>query len=81
MTFDDMADMTDVGRKPLYSVPDAARVLGYSPSLLYGEIERGRLGAMKPQGARRGIKMRAEWLDAWMDGNTAFAVERKEGTE
>ena len=70
MTFDDMADMTPVGRKPLYSVLDAAKVLGYSPSLFYGEIESGRLKAMKPQGARRGIKMRAEWLDGWMDSNT-----------
>ena len=70
MTFDDMAGMTAVGRKPLYSVLDAAKVLGYSPSLIYSEIEHGRLKAMKPQGARRGIKMRAEWLDGWMDSNT-----------
>jgi excisionase family DNA binding protein len=54
---------------PWIDVNEAARRARCGVKLLYREIRAGRLQAARV-GGRRELRLRAEWIDAWLSAQT-----------
>lgn len=58
--------------KPWLTVKDAAAHTGLSTDTIYTACERGELCHVRVSG-RRSIRMRAEWIDAWLEQHSHAA--------
>lgn len=58
--------MADSGASPWLTLRDGAAYARVSAATLRREIAAGRLRAARV-GGRRSIRLRAEWLDAWLE--------------
>jgi excisionase family DNA binding protein len=56
---------------PWIGVKEAARRARCGVKLLYREIRAGRLQAARV-GGRRELRLRAEWVDAWLRASTTM---------
>jgi excisionase family DNA binding protein len=54
---------------PWLTVSEAAGRARCGPKLIYREVQAGRLQAAKV-GGRRELRIRAEWVDAWLLAQT-----------
>ena len=63
--------LVDTGQiaTPWIDVNEAARRARCGVKLLYREISAGRLQAARV-GGRRELRLRAEWIDAWLSAQT-----------
>jgi excisionase family DNA binding protein len=57
---------------PWIGVNEAARRARCGVKLLYREIRAGRLQAARV-GGRRELRLRAEWIDAWLNAQTTVS--------
>jgi len=55
-----------VHESPWMTIREAARYARCGPKTLYREVRQGRLRAARI-GGRREIRLRAEWLDSWLE--------------
>ena len=64
----------DTGQTPTpwIDVNEAARRARCGVKLLYREIRAGRLQAARV-GGRRELRLRAEWIDAWLSAQTTVS--------
>lgn len=69
VTFDEAAQAVGLPQKLFYTVPEVAQVTGWSYSAILNEVKEGRLKAKRPEGARRGYKVRGEWVDEWSEAD------------
>ena len=61
------ARMTTPGGSPWITVHEAARRARCGVKLIYREFRAGRLKAVRV-GGRRELRLRSEWIDAWLLG-------------
>ena len=58
-----------------FTVKDAAQYASLSPDVIYVACERDELRHVRVSG-RRTIRLRAEWLDAWLERHARGPVDR-----
>ncbi len=54
-----------------YTVAEVSAQTGIPKRTLYDAIKAGRLRAVTPNGSRRGMRVRAEWVEEWLSHETA----------
>ena len=64
-----LVDTATESTTPWIDVNEAARRARCGVKLLYREIRAGRLQAARV-GGRRELRLRAEWIDAWLSAQT-----------
>lgn len=62
------------------TVQDAATYAAVSPDTIYTACERGDLRHVKV-GGRKAIRLRAEWIDGWLERHAIGGAERERGGE
>ena len=62
------------GSTPWLTVREAARYASLSIDTIYTACERGELRHARVSG-RRTIRLRTEWIDAWLERHTRFEGE------
>lgn len=67
MRFSDVAQAIGMPVKLAYTVSEAAQVTGVPVSMLYEEIKDGRLHCLLTTGRKKGMLLRPEQVDRWMD--------------
>ena len=66
--------MPKVTETPWRTVKDAAKRAKTGEKLIYREVTAGRLKAARV-GGRRELRLRDEWIDAWLEASTAAPRE------
>lgn len=61
------------GGRPWLTVAEAAGYLGVNPDFVYDACALGKLQHVRLDG-RRSIRLRREWLDAWMEKHRQLAA-------
>jgi excisionase family DNA binding protein len=61
--------------KPWLTVGEGADYAGVSRDTIYTACERRELRHARI-GGRRSIRLKAEWIDAWLEGNVMAVVSR-----
>jgi excisionase family DNA binding protein len=61
------------GGRPWLTVAEAAGYLRVNPDFIYDACATGELQHVR-LGGRRSIRVRREWLDAWMEGHRQVAA-------
>lgn len=62
--------MTEIGTKTWLTVGDGAEHARVSRDTIYTACERGELQHVRI-GGRRAIRLRTEWIDAWLEHHAA----------
>lgn len=64
-----MAEACGLPPMMTYSLAETARYTGVRYRSLLDEVNAGHLRSLRPNGAKRGWRVRPEWVDEWMGGD------------
>ena len=65
--------------KTWFTVQEAAEYAAVSVDTIYTACEKGELRHVKV-GGRKAIRLRAEWIDAWLEHHARGGAERRAAT-
>ena len=74
-----MAEEAGLPSKPYYSLTEVAKATGIGRSTLDEERRAGRLRSFLPVGNERGLLVKCEWFDEWMETGTRSGATRVKG--
>lgn len=74
MNFAEMAKAAGLIEKPFYTIREVSIATGVPQSTLRDECAARRLTVFMPPGKMRGMLIRPEWVDDWIDRGTLGAA-------
>lgn len=72
-----MAEEAGLPSKPYYSLTEIAQATGISRTTLDEERRAGRMRSFLPVGCERGLLVKCEWFDEWIETGTRSGVRKE----